>query len=142
MHCFALLALAREAFARTRAQIVEEFIDLARQGFRRRSQVGGRRQHRRRGGVGLADGIAERRDVLDQRRVAFGSRLRIDRYLAGRRILLPDGTYKRVAPARSGEPAIRSQVEFQNMARELSAADPIRQAALAAGQAAQPVRSA
>ena len=30
--------------------------------------------------------------------------------------------------ARPGEPVIRSQVEFQNMARELSSADPIRPA--------------
>ena len=42
------------------------------------------------------------------------------------RELQPDGTYRRVAPARPGEPSIRSQVEFQNMARELSVADPIR----------------
>jgi polyphosphate kinase len=44
------------------------------------------------------------------------------------RVLRPDGTYQRVAPARPGEPAIRSQVEFQNMARELSSTDPMRQA--------------
>ena len=44
------------------------------------------------------------------------------------RELQPDGTYKRVAPARAGEPSIRSQVEFQNLARELSVADPIRPA--------------
>jgi polyphosphate kinase len=37
-----------------------------------------------------------------------------------------DGTYRRVAPPKNGEPAIRSQVEFQNLARELSVADPIR----------------
>jgi polyphosphate kinase len=42
------------------------------------------------------------------------------------RLLQPDGTYIRVPPAGPGEPSIRSQVEFQNMARELSAADPIR----------------
>jgi polyphosphate kinase len=42
------------------------------------------------------------------------------------RELQPDGTYRRVAPARPGEPSIRSQVEFQNLARELSVADPIR----------------
>jgi polyphosphate kinase len=42
------------------------------------------------------------------------------------RELGPDGTYHRVAPARAGEPAIRSQIEFQNMARELSVSDPIR----------------
>jgi polyphosphate kinase len=46
------------------------------------------------------------------------------------RVLQPDGTYLRVVPA-PGEPPVRSQVEFQNMARELSAADPIRTATLA-----------
>ncbi|HEX8202535.1 MAG TPA: polyphosphate kinase 1 [Isosphaeraceae bacterium] len=46
------------------------------------------------------------------------------------RVLQPDATYTRVAPA-DGQPAVRSQVEFQNMARELSAADPIRTATLA-----------
>ena len=56
------------------------------------------------------------------------------------RVLQPDGTYQRVAPARPGEPAIRSQVEFQNMARELAGADPMRPA----GQAnapASPIRA-
>jgi polyphosphate kinase len=38
------------------------------------------------------------------------------------RILHPDGAYLRVIP-QSGEPKIRSQVEFQNMARELSSSD-------------------
>ncbi|WP_435008123.1 polyphosphate kinase 1 [Tundrisphaera lichenicola] len=42
------------------------------------------------------------------------------------RELQPDGSYLRVEPALPGEPAIRSQIEFQNMARELSVADPIR----------------
>jgi polyphosphate kinase len=42
------------------------------------------------------------------------------------RELQPDGTYRRVAPPRPGEPSIRSQVEFQDLARELSVADPIR----------------
>jgi len=42
------------------------------------------------------------------------------------RELQPDGTYHRIAPARPGEPSIRSQVEFQNMARELSVVDTIR----------------
>jgi polyphosphate kinase len=42
------------------------------------------------------------------------------------RELGPDGIYRRVAVARPGEPAIRSQIEFQNMARELSVADAIR----------------
>jgi polyphosphate kinase len=44
------------------------------------------------------------------------------------RILRPDGTYTRCPPAPPGEPSIRSQVEFQNMARELSALDPMRAA--------------
>jgi polyphosphate kinase len=47
------------------------------------------------------------------------------------RVLQSDGTYRRIAPSRPGEPLIRSQVEFQNMARELSSTDPIRPAALA-----------
>jgi polyphosphate kinase len=42
------------------------------------------------------------------------------------RILQPDGTYRRVSPPGPGEPVIRSQVEFQNMARELSSEVPIR----------------
>ncbi len=42
------------------------------------------------------------------------------------RELQPDGTYRRVPPARPGEPSIRSQIEFQNLARELSVADTIR----------------
>ncbi|SIN85547.1 polyphosphate kinase [Singulisphaera sp. GP187] len=42
------------------------------------------------------------------------------------RVLQPDGTYRRIASAESGEPVVRSQVEFQNMARELSSTDPIR----------------
>jgi polyphosphate kinase len=44
------------------------------------------------------------------------------------RELQPDGTYRLVSPPSPGEPAIRSQVEFQNLARELSAADSIRPA--------------
>jgi polyphosphate kinase len=46
------------------------------------------------------------------------------------RELHPDGTYRRVPPAKPGEPSIRSQVEFQNLARELSVADPIHPARL------------
>jgi polyphosphate kinase len=42
------------------------------------------------------------------------------------RALQGDGTYRRVPPPRHGEPVIRSQVEFQNMARELSSDVPIR----------------
>lgn len=41
------------------------------------------------------------------------------------RRLLPDGSYERVRPA-PGEPLVRSQVEFQKMARELSVEDPLR----------------
>jgi polyphosphate kinase len=41
------------------------------------------------------------------------------------RILQPDGSYVRATP-RPGEPVIRSQVEFQNMARELSTDDRLR----------------
>ncbi len=48
------------------------------------------------------------------------------------RMLKPDGTYQRVAH-RAGEQLIRSQVEFQNMARELSSADPIRPVSLVPG---------
>ena len=42
------------------------------------------------------------------------------------RELQADGTYHRVKPAEQGEVSIRSQVEFQNMARELAIDDPIR----------------
>ena len=52
------------------------------------------------------------------------------------RVLQPDGTYRRCSPPKPGEPSIRSQVEFQNMARELSIADPMRPAQ-AAGVAAR-----
>ena len=50
------------------------------------------------------------------------------------RELQPDGTYRRVAPPRSGEPTIRSQIEFQKMALELGGSSPIshQAAALAA----------
>jgi polyphosphate kinase len=40
------------------------------------------------------------------------------------RELLPDGTYRRIKP-RPGDPVIRSQVEFQNLARERSEEGPI-----------------
>ncbi|MGE3818294.1 MAG: polyphosphate kinase 1 [Isosphaeraceae bacterium] len=43
------------------------------------------------------------------------------------RILGPDGLYRRVPGPKPGEPVIRSQVEFQNMARELSSTSPMRQ---------------
>ncbi len=47
------------------------------------------------------------------------------------RLLLPDGSYVRVRPSRDDEPRVRSQIEFQNMARELSGGhDPIRAARL------------
>jgi polyphosphate kinase len=42
------------------------------------------------------------------------------------RELQSDGSYHRVAPPSPGEAAIRSQIEFQNLARELSVADAIR----------------
>jgi polyphosphate kinase len=44
------------------------------------------------------------------------------------RVLQPDGTYKRIPAPKSGEPVIRCQIEFQNMARELSISDSIRPA--------------
>jgi polyphosphate kinase len=34
------------------------------------------------------------------------------------RVMRPDGTYERLAPA-DGGPRVRAQVEFQNLAREL-----------------------
>ncbi|MFO0908948.1 MAG: polyphosphate kinase 1 [Isosphaeraceae bacterium] len=43
------------------------------------------------------------------------------------RVLGPDGVYHRVAPPKAGEPVIRSQIEFQNMARELSSKTAMRQ---------------
>jgi polyphosphate kinase len=46
------------------------------------------------------------------------------------RVLQPDGTYTRIPPSRSGEAVVRCQVEFQNMARELSTTDGIRPAQL------------
>ena len=49
------------------------------------------------------------------------------------RELQPDGTYRRVAPAEPGEPSIRSQVEFQNMALELCETSPISHATAAVG---------
>src|SRR5258708_32007691 len=42
------------------AQIAEELFDLARQNFRRRGQLAGRREHRCRGLAGLADSVADR----------------------------------------------------------------------------------
>src|SRR5258705_12791741 len=73
------------------AQIVEELFDLARQNFRRGSQLAGRREHRSRGLGGLADRVAERTNIADQGLVALSSQLRIRGDLAGRGILLPDG---------------------------------------------------
>ena len=52
------------------------------------------------------------------------------------RELQPDGTYRRVAPARPGEPSIRSQLEFQNMALELCETSPISHAGAASGTVA------
>lgn len=42
------------------------------------------------------------------------------------RCLQADGSYRRVTRLNPGEPLIRSQIEFQNMARELSTIDPMR----------------
>ncbi len=42
-------------------------------------------------------------------------------------LLGADGVYRRVPPPKPGESIVRSQVEFQNMARELSSKTPIRQ---------------
>ena len=41
------------------------------------------------------------------------------------RELQPDGTYRRVVRRQPGEPSIRSQLEFQNMALELCETSPI-----------------
>jgi polyphosphate kinase len=41
------------------------------------------------------------------------------------RLLQPDGTYTRIRP-QQGEPAIRSQIEFQNLARGISPEERIR----------------
>jgi polyphosphate kinase len=49
------------------------------------------------------------------------------------RELQPDGTYRRVTPAKPGEPSIRSQAEFQNMALELCETSPISRTAPAIG---------
>jgi polyphosphate kinase len=49
------------------------------------------------------------------------------------RELQPDGTYRRVAPPGPGEPTIRSQVEFQNMAIEACETSPIGRQAAALG---------
>jgi polyphosphate kinase len=54
------------------------------------------------------------------------------------RALGPDGVYRRVPPPEPGEPAVRSQVEFQNMARELSSKTPIRQVTAVPGLYASP----
>ena len=54
------------------------------------------------------------------------------------RELQADGTYRRVAPAKPGEPSIRSQLEFQNMALELCETSPIRPAAAPLGALGPP----
>jgi polyphosphate kinase len=54
------------------------------------------------------------------------------------RMLMPDGTYRRLRPA-AGEPMIRCQLEFQNMARELAADEPLRSVKPAPGSV--PARS-
>ncbi|HKI20724.1 MAG TPA: polyphosphate kinase 1 [Isosphaeraceae bacterium] len=52
------------------------------------------------------------------------------------RELQPDGTYRRVNPAAPGEPSVRSQLEFQNMAMELCETSPISRAATPVGAGA------
>ncbi len=52
------------------------------------------------------------------------------------RELQPDGTYRRVRPPGPGEPTIRSQVEFQNMAIEACETSPISHPATALGVSA------
>jgi len=49
------------------------------------------------------------------------------------RELQPDGTYRRVSPAPAGEPSVRSQLEFQNMAMELCETSPIGRATTPVG---------
>jgi polyphosphate kinase len=49
------------------------------------------------------------------------------------RELQADGTYRRTPPAQAGEPSIRSQLEFQNMALELCETSPISHASTAVG---------
>ena len=49
------------------------------------------------------------------------------------RQLQADGTYRRTPPAQAGEPSIRSQLEFQNMALELCETSPISHASTAVG---------
>lgn len=51
------------------------------------------------------------------------------------RLLRPDGSYTRIAPNGPDAQSVRAQVEFQNMARELSGDDPIRNASGAHGVA-------
>ncbi len=78
------------AVNRVGAQIGKELVDLTRKRFRCRGQLGRRREHRCRGLVGLADGVAERTDVGDQRHIAVGGQLRVRGDLAGGGILLSD----------------------------------------------------
>jgi polyphosphate kinase len=47
------------------------------------------------------------------------------------RELQADGSYRRVDPAAAGEPSVRSQLEFQNMAMELCETSPISRASAA-----------
>jgi len=49
------------------------------------------------------------------------------------RELQSDGTYRRVNPAAPGEPSVRCQLEFQNMAMELCETSPISRAATPVG---------
>jgi polyphosphate kinase len=57
------------------------------------------------------------------------------------RVLQSDGAYLRVPSPTAGEPLIRSQVEFQNMARELSTAEGIVPPALTLTARPAPTRS-
>ena len=54
------------------------------------------------------------------------------------RELQPDGAYRRVKPPGPGEPTIRSQVEFENMAIEACETSPIGRQATALGPPAEP----
>src|SRR5436305_10655873 len=67
---------------RTRPQILEEFLNLLRQRLGGGAEVAGGGEHRSRGRAGLADGVAQRADIGDERLVALRGRLRIDGDLA------------------------------------------------------------
>jgi polyphosphate kinase len=54
------------------------------------------------------------------------------------RVLGPDGVYRRIPGPKPGDPVIRSQVEFQNMARELSSKNAMRPVPPVAGPTGVP----